>query len=154
MDFLAFTGHKRTSGAPGDRRVSRYPRNCGPPRCSPILRAEQGSQESRIPAEMPDNLPDKYESGTMNLPGIIGLHAALSYLEETGIEKIHARKMELTRVFSGEYKGELPGMPRIAGRPDRSSSGAGGARGCPLDFQAGDNAAVVAFELEQRAGVL
>lgn len=44
-------------------------------------------------------LPDKYESGTMNLPGIAGLNAALIYLEETGIEVIAKKKTELTRMF-------------------------------------------------------
>ena len=47
----------------------------------------------------PEELPDKYESGTINLPGIIGLHTALSYLEETGIDAIRQKKDALTRQF-------------------------------------------------------
>lgn len=52
---------------------------------------------------MPDYLPDKYESGTLNLPGIIGLHAALTYLDETGISAIHQKKMALTGHFLEKY---------------------------------------------------
>ena len=143
IDFLAFTGHKGLLGPQGiggfliseelDRQMQ------------PYIAGGTGSQSDSF--EMPDNLPDKYESGTMNLPGIIGLHAALSYLEETGIEKIHARKMELTEYFLENIK-ELPGI-RIAGRPDVRQRVAV----VSLDFQAGDNA-VVAFELEQRAGIM
>ena len=143
IDFLAFTGHKGLLGPQGiggfliseelDRQMQ------------PYIAGGTGSQSDSF--EIPDNLPDKYESGTMNLPGIIGLHAALSYLEETGIEKIHARKMELTEYFLENIK-ELPGI-RIAGRPDVRQRVAV----VSLDFQAGDNA-VVAFELEQRADIM
>ena len=63
---------------------------------------------------MPWTLPDKYESGTMNLPGIAGLHAALSYLEETGIQTICQKKMELTGYFLDQAR-EIPGV-RIVGK--------------------------------------
>ncbi len=95
IDFLAFTGHKGLLGPQGiggfliseelDRSMS------------PYIAGGTGSQSDSL--EMPESLPDKYESGTLNLPGIIGLHAALSYIEETGIESVHRRKMELTRYF-------------------------------------------------------
>ena len=143
IDFLAFTGHKgllRPQGIGGFLISEELDRQM-----QPYIAGGTGSQSDSF--EMPDNLPDKYESGTMNLPGIIGLHAALSYLEETGIEKIHARKMELTEYFLENIK-ELPGI-RIAGRPDVRQRVAV----VSLDFQAGDNA-VVAFELEQRAGIM
>lgn len=143
IDFLAFTGHKGLLGPQGiggfliseelDRQMQ------------PYIAGGTGSQSDSF--EMPDNLPDKYESGTMNLPGIIGLHAALSYLEETGIEKIHDRKMELTEYFLENIK-ELPGI-RIAGRQDVRQRVAV----VSLDFQTSDNA-VVAFELEQRADIM
>lgn len=52
----------------------------------------------------------------MNLPGIIGLHTALSYLEEKGIERIHDRKMSLTGYFL-ERVSENSKI-RIVGRKD------------------------------------
>ncbi len=143
IDFLAFTGHKGLLGPQGiggfvisdllDREME------------PYIAGGTGSQSDST--EMPCNLPDKYESGTMNLPGIIGLHTALSYLEETGIAEIHRKKMDLTAYFLAQAK-ELPGV-RIVGRPDTTQRVAV----VSLDFQTADNA-IVAFELEQRAGVM
>ena len=85
IDFLAFTGHKGLLGPQGiggfliSEKLDAQ--------MVPYLAGGTGSQSDSL--DMPVNLPDKYESGTMNLPGIIGLHAALSYIEETGIEDIH-----------------------------------------------------------------
>ena len=96
---------------------------------------------------MPDTLPDKFESGTMNLPGIAGLHAALSYIEKVGMDKIHGKKMELTEYFL-EQIGQFSDI-RVVGKQgihDRVAV-------VSLDFQGRDNA-VVAFELEQNYGIM
>ena len=85
---------------------------------------------------MPDYLPDKYESGTMNLPGIIGLHAALTYLEEAGIPAIHQKKMKLTGYFLKRIQ-EIP-QAHVAGKQtiqDRLAV-------VSLDFPEYDNAAI------------
>ena len=47
------------------------------------------------------------EAGTLNGHGIAGLHAALSYLEETGIDTIRAREQELMWKFYQGVK-EIP----------------------------------------------
>jgi selenocysteine lyase/cysteine desulfurase len=44
-------------------------------------------------------MPDRFEPGTMNLPGIFGLHAALEWLNATGIESIHNKEKKLTELF-------------------------------------------------------
>lgn len=62
----------------------------------------------------PEFMPDKFESGTQNIPGIYGLHAALCYLEETGIENIHAHEMELCKAFI--EKSMLSKMKNPSGR--------------------------------------
>ncbi len=93
MDFLAFTGHKGLLGPQGiggflvSERLDRQ--------MTALISGGTGSQSDSL--AQPSTLPDKYESGTMNLPGIIGLHAALTWLEQTGRDKIHKKKMELTR---------------------------------------------------------
>ena len=43
----------------------------------------------------PEELPDRLECGTFNLPGVAGLHAALQFLQETGIATIRRREEEL-----------------------------------------------------------
>lgn len=143
IDFLAFTGHKGLLGPQGiggfliseqlDRQME------------PLIAGGTGSQSDSL--LMPENLPDKYESGTLNLPGIIGLHRALEYLEERGIETIHRRKMELTDYFLKRVF-QLPGV-RVVGRRDCQNRVAV----VSLDFETTDNA-LAAFELEQEAGVM
>lgn len=143
IDFLAFTGHKGLLGPQGiggfliSERLDRD--------MKPLIAGGTGSQSDSL--LMPENLPDKYESGTMNLPGIIGLHTALSYLEEKGIERIHDRKMSLTGYFL-ERVSENSKI-RIVGRKDLEHRVAV----VSLDFQTVDNA-VAAFELEQAAGIM
>lgn len=143
IDFLAFTGHKGLLGPQGiggflisdnlDRQME------------PLIAGGTGSQSDSL--LMPCSLPDKYESGTMNLPGIIGLHAALSYLEKTGISKIHEKKMKLTEYFLQAVK-EIHGIAVVGKKTVRDRVAV-----VSLDFLATDNA-VAAFELEQSYGVM
>ncbi len=143
IDFLAFTGHKGLLGPQGiggfliSGRLDKQ--------MTPYIAGGTGSRSDML--EMPENLPDKYESGTMNLPGIIGLHAALTYIEETGLSNIHDKKMELTEYFLGKVK-KIDGV-RIVGKRDTRDRVAV----VSLDFLREDNA-VVAFELEQEYGVM
>ena len=54
-------------------------------------------------------MPTALEAGTLNGHGIAGLHAALSYLERTGIDTIRAREQELMKRFYLGVK-EIPGV--------------------------------------------
>lgn len=143
IDFLAFTGHKGLLGPQGigGFLIS----DCLDRVLEPLIAGGTGSQSDSL--ELPEQLPDKYESGTMNLPGIIGLHAALSYLEKEGIQKIHQKKMELTRYFLEQVRQfseiRVIGMQGIEGRTAVVS----------LDFTHKDNA-MIAFELEQNYGIM
>ena len=136
IDFLAFTGHKGLLGPQGigGFLISKELDEC----MKPFIAGGTGSQSDSY--DMPETLPDKYESGTLNLPGIIGLHAALTYIEETGLESIHGRKMELTRYFL-ERVSELPDI-RIVGKKGLEDRVAV----VSLDFLKTDNA-MAAFEL-------
>ncbi|WP_321391604.1 aminotransferase class V-fold PLP-dependent enzyme [uncultured Desulfuromusa sp.] len=50
----------------------------------------------------PQFLPERFESGTHNLPGLAGLRAGLTFLIKTGIPAIRAREVELTdRILTG-----------------------------------------------------
>lgn len=143
IDFLAFTGHKGLLGPQGiggfliSEKLDEQ--------MVPYIAGGTGSQSDSL--DMPMNLPDKYESGTMNLPGIIGLNAALSYIEETGIEYIHDKKMELTAYFLEKLR-EFPNI-RVVGKQDVQDRVAV----VSLDFQGEDNA-IIAFELEQNYGIM
>lgn len=79
-DFIAMPGHKGLLGPQGTGLLlcGRLP--------EPLLMGGTGSQsQSRT---MPDLLPDGAEAGTANVPGIAGLSAGLSYLEQVGVDKL------------------------------------------------------------------
>lgn len=143
IDFLAFTGHKGLLGPQGigGFLISEELDAC----MEPYIAGGTGSQSDSL--DMPRSLPDKYESGTLNLPGIIGLHAALSYIKEKGLLVIHGRKMELTRCFL-EQVSEFKDI-RIVGKRELEDRVAV----VSLDFLKADNA-LAAFELEQRYGIM
>jgi cysteine desulfurase family protein len=143
IDFLAFTGHKGLLGPQGigGFLISKELDEC----MKPFIAGGTGSQSDSY--DMPETLPDKYESGTLNLPGIIGLHAALVYMEETGLETIHRKKMELTRYFL-EQVSDFPNI-RIVGKKGLEDRVAV----VSLDFLKMDNA-MAAFELERQYGVM
>lgn len=96
IDILCFTGHKGLLGPQGTGGI--YVREGLSVR--PLKSGGSGVQTySKIhPAEMPTAL----EAGTLNSHGIAGLHAALEYLEKTGIDSIRNREQDLMwRFYEG-----------------------------------------------------
>lgn len=79
-EFIAMPGHKGLLGPQGTGLLL-----CAGD-AAPLLYGGTGSESRRL--DMPDFLPDRLEAGTLNVPGIAGLHAGLRYLRQTGIEKI------------------------------------------------------------------
>ncbi len=88
--LLAFTGHKGLLGPQGTGGL--YMSDGMDLR--PLKEGGTGS-ESLLEFQ-PESLPDRYEAGTPNVPGIIGLGAALEYIQNTGLDSIHAHKRSLT----------------------------------------------------------
>ncbi|MCI8710513.1 MAG: aminotransferase class V-fold PLP-dependent enzyme [Dorea sp.] len=93
IDVLCFTGHKGLLGPQGTGGL--YVREGIAIR--PLKSGGTGVQtySKSQPAEMPTAL----EAGTLNGHGIAGLHAALGYLEETGIDAIRKQEQALMRKF-------------------------------------------------------
>lgn len=88
IDLLCFTGHKSLLGPQGTGGL--YVREGVQVR--PLKTGGSGVQtySKTHPAEMPTAL----EAGTLNGHGIAGLHAALLYLKEEGIEAIRKKELE------------------------------------------------------------
>lgn len=103
IDVLCFTGHKGLLGPQGTGGM--YVRKGIAVR--PLKSGGSGVQTfSRThPVEMPTAL----EAGTLNGHGIAGLNAALSYLEQEGIDKIRGREQELMWRFYNGVK-DIPGV--------------------------------------------
>jgi len=64
--------------------------------------------------------PFKYEAGTPNIEGAIALAAAFGYVNDIGMEKIHAHEAALIRA-AADGLSAIPGI-RIYGPADRSGS--------------------------------
>jgi cysteine desulfurase / selenocysteine lyase len=91
--LLIFTGHK---GLMGPQGVGGFYIKEG----VALRQMREGGtgsmSESLIQPEM---LPDKYESGTPNTPGLAGLAAGLRFIKEVGIENIKKHEEEITNYF-------------------------------------------------------
>jgi selenocysteine lyase/cysteine desulfurase len=115
IDLLAAPGHKGLLGPLGTGIL--YIRPGIEELLQPIRHGGTGtrSEEDRQPEE----LPEKYESGNLNAPGIIGLGAAAKWLLDRGIQNERQHEMQLTgRLCEGLT--QLPGV-RIYGPEGQES---------------------------------
>lgn len=83
-DFIAMPGHKGLLGPQGTGILL-----CGS-KPEPLICGGTGS--ASLQQEMPDDLPDRLEAGTVNVPGIAGLGAGIDHLLRTGLERIAKRE--------------------------------------------------------------
>lgn len=95
---LCFTGHKGLMGPQGIGGVLWNPDFAQ--KVAPLVTGGTGSY-SHVEFQ-PDELPDRFESGTPNLPGITGLCASLNWIKDTGIKAIEAKEREIGAFFMGE----------------------------------------------------
>lgn len=90
-DYLAFTGHKGLLGPPGIGGLCISERAAA--LTDPLVEGGTGSRSED--EHQPDFLPDKFESGTQNVPGIAGLAAGVRLINETGLAAIRKEKRSL-----------------------------------------------------------
>ncbi len=97
IDLLAFTGHKELQGPPGIGGLV-IADHVDVSRVEPLIQGGTGSRSDS--EEQPDDLPDKFESGTANLVGIAGLGAELKWVTDRGIDEIrnHLKKLSQTLI--------------------------------------------------------
>lgn len=143
LDAVAFTGHK---GLLGPQGIGGFLINDSLAKnVSPFIEGGTGSlSDSEL---QPSFMPDRFESGTLNIPGIYGLNASLKYIKETGINAIRDIEDSLCSEF-------LAGVNNIVG-----------ARNCGLpdsynrtsvvsvDFTNYDNSEI-AFILDRDYGIM
>jgi cysteine desulfurase family protein len=90
-DFIACPGHKSLFGPQGTGFL--YISRKVDPR--PILFGGTGSRSDL--EDMPDFMPDRYEAGTLNTPGIAGLAAGVEYIMERGLNNIRTHELALIK---------------------------------------------------------
>jgi len=104
IDLLAFPGHKGLLGPPGTGGL--YIRETLS--LEPLKEGGTGSY-SNDPLQ-PDSLPDRFESGTLNTPGIAGLNEGVLHLLKQGVAAIQHREWQLTQ----QLLAGLSGIPRVS----------------------------------------
>ncbi len=112
---------------------------------TPIITGGTGSASDQ--EVQPDYMPDRFESGTANLPGIYGFQAAIDFILETGVETFRAHETAMAKRFLDGLR-DIPGV-RLAGPWSLENRVAV----ISVDFQEVDNAEA-AFRLEQDYGIL
>ena len=113
IDAVAFTGHKGLLGPQGIGGLVLGDSIAA--EVEPLIAGGTGSASDM--ECMPRFLPDRLEAGTQNLPGIMGLHASLGWLQQTGIEAVHAHEVALAGQMLEELAPlEAAGRVRLAGK--------------------------------------
>lgn len=102
VDFLAFTGHKDLLGLPGTGGLI----SGEGMRIPPLIQGGTGIYgDSYI---NPDVYPDSYEAGTLNMPAIWSLKAAVEYIENNYDLLFHRENMVIDRILN-----ELDDIDRV-----------------------------------------
>lgn len=143
IDFLAFTGHKGMLGPQGIGGFIISERLDG--KLSPTITGGTGSSSKSY--TVPDFLPDKFESGTLNLPGIAGLVYSIKYINSVGISTIEDKEARLTKRFISGVK-DLPNVKVIGYCEDVPHCAV-----VSLDFIGRDNAEI-AFLLDNKYSIM
>jgi cysteine desulfurase/selenocysteine lyase len=104
VDLLAAPGHKGLLGLLGTGLLY-----VAPGVETELASVRQGGTGTRSDDDhQPDSLPDKYEAGNHNVPGLIGLGTGIAYLADRGLEQIQEHEQRLTARL-------LDGLGSIAG---------------------------------------
>lgn len=104
IDYLCCAGHKGLYGPMGTGLlILRDP--AGP--LATLIEGGTGTQSQSL--LQPDDPPERYESGTQNVPGIIGLYAGMGFVQKMGMEKIYQGEMRKISYLYGRLS-RIPGV--------------------------------------------
>ena len=147
IDALAFTGHKGLRGPQGTGGflVSQELAE----QMEPLISGGTGSVSHT--EEITDFMPDRFESGTPNLPGIYGLHEALLFLKTHSLQAINEKELSLTGYFLEQLQAldDTGRHIRIIGKKDLTD------RNAVVSIQTPEiDMSQVAWQLDNEYGVM
>lgn len=147
IDALAFSGHKGLRGPQGTGGflVSQELAE----QMEPLISGGTGSVSHT--EEIPNFMPDRFESGTPNLPGIYGLHEALLYLKTHSLQAINEKELSLTGYFLEQLQAldDTGRHIRIIGKKDLTD------RNAVVSIQTPEiDMSQVAWQLDNEYGVM
>lgn len=97
IDFAVFAGHKTLYGPTGIGGFAMKPDFD----LKPVLFGGTGFESAN--QDMPSDIPQRYEMGTLNIAGIAGLHASLGWILDEGIDYLweheQLKRKELLRIL-------------------------------------------------------
>ena len=147
IDALAFTGHKGLRGPQGTGGFLVSQELAA--QMEPLISGGTGSVSHT--EEIPDFMPDRFESGTPNLPGIYGLHEALLYLKTHSLQAINEKELSLTGYFLEQLQAldDTGRHIRIIGKKDLTD------RNAVVSIQTPEiDMSQVAWQLDNEYGVM
>lgn len=143
IDLLAFTGHKSLYGPQGTGGL--FIREGLEGRLSPLMTGGTGSASEH--EEQPLFMPDKYEAGTPNTPGIAGLLSGVRFVASLGVDAVRRHESALASLL-------VEGLEAIPGVRVHGPAGAGN-RTAVVSFTIdGMDASEVAFRLDDESGIM
>jgi cysteine desulfurase family protein len=98
IDLLAFPGHKGLLGPQGTGAL--YVKEGI--KLKEFISGGTGSNSSEM--IQPEFLPDKFESGTLNTPGIVGLGEGIKFIKKIGTKNIREHEEKLTEYLLDELR--------------------------------------------------
>ncbi len=101
-DIAAASGHKSLLGPQGTGFL--YISNRISMENIPHI-MEGGTGTDSLELRQPSVIPEGFEAGTLNVPGIAGLNAGISYIMNEGIEKIRRKEKDIMECLHEELKG-------------------------------------------------
>ena len=116
----------------------------------PATIIEGGTGTESVNLNQPDDMPERFESGTINLPGIAGIGAGIDFVKEKGIEKIRNHELKLIKLAHNRLS-TIPGIKLYTNQYNNKAS--------VMSFNiSGINSVAVANELNRysvavRAGI-
>ena len=110
IDGIGFPGHKGLLGPQGIGLMVLTDELAR--RLTPLVSGGTGSFSHEL--TVPEVLPDRFEAGTLNLPGVYGLHAALSFLEQEGAP-LREREHQIACRLWEKFKALEPRGIRVVG---------------------------------------
>ena len=96
-DFIAMPGHKGLLGPQGTGLLL-----CGA-ETKPLLYGGTGTQSRS--QRMPEDLPERLEAGTLNVPGIAGLAEGIAFVSKQGVARIGGRETAAARLCAQSLQG-------------------------------------------------
>lgn len=111
IDYLCCAGHKGLYGPMGTGMlILRDPGD----KLETLVEGGTGTQSQSM--IQPDDPPERYESGTLNVPGILGLKAGIAFVQRMGPERIWREEMAKVQLLYDRLE-RTPGVRLYTERP-------------------------------------